>query len=121
MGCRLTGKPLKVTAYRGSETGELFVDPERGVYFTTDRNYANDYGPMVAECQVSLDCPLIVSELEAQGTIELDRALLMAQGYDGRTIVYDDGSMDVIAFSLDSVTMVSIHDHASKGVGPCLK
>lgn len=103
-----TGEKLVVSVYRGSETGELHLDDDRGVYFSTDCSYAQQYGPVVGRYLVTLVKPLVVTGEEAEGTIEIDRTTLLARGFDGRVIVYDDGEMDVVAFSLDAVVLDDI-------------
>jgi hypothetical protein len=96
-----TGLKLEVTAYRGSDHDEILMDEDRGVYFSTDEAYAAAYGSVVRRYVVTLENPLVVSEGEAAGTIEIDRNILVARGHDGRVIAYDDGSLDVVAFHFD--------------------
>lgn len=94
----VTGRRLEVTAYRGSDHDEIVMDEDRGVFFSTDEAYAASYGPVVRRYAVALENPLVVTEDEAVGTIEIDRNILIDQGYDGRVIAYGDGSLDVVAF-----------------------
>jgi hypothetical protein len=94
----ITGHRLEVTAYRGSDHDEIVMDGDRGVFFSTDEAYAASYGSVVRRYVVTLENPLVVSEQESAGTIEIDRNILIEQGYDGRVIAYDDGSLDVVAF-----------------------
>lgn len=96
----ISGRRLEVTAYRGSDHDEIVMDGDRGVFFSTDEAYAASYGVIVRRYAVTLDNPLVVTEEEAAGTIEIDRNILIDQGYDGRVIAYDDGSLDVVAFEV---------------------
>jgi hypothetical protein len=96
-----TGCRLEVIAYRGSDHDEIVMDEERGLFFSTDEAYAASYGSVVRRYAVTLENPLVVSEEEAAGTIEIDRRILVERGYDGRVIAYDDGSLDVVAFHSD--------------------
>lgn len=93
-----TGRRLEVTAYRGSDHDQIVMDEDRGVFFSTDESYAASYGAVVRRYAVTLENPIVVTEEEAAGTIEIDRNILIAQGYDGRVIAYDDGTLDVVAF-----------------------
>jgi hypothetical protein len=78
--------------------GELNIDPNRGIYFTTDSEYAAQYGEWVYQCRVTLSNPRVYSEEESHGMMEIDRLALIDEGYDGRIIEYDDGQKDIIAF-----------------------
>jgi hypothetical protein len=99
-----TGQPLTIYVYRGSANGELHLDPERGVFFSTEETYAAQYGEVVQSYEVSLSNPLVVTEEESLGFIEIDRSTLLNQGFDGRVVLYADGSMDIIAFHLAQVS-----------------
>lgn len=102
-----TGCRLEVAAYRGSDHDEIVMDEERGVFFSTDEAYAASYGAVVRRYVVTLENPLVVHEEDAAGTIEIDRSILIESGHDGRVIAYDDGSLDVVAFSLDQFVLAS--------------
>lgn len=97
----ITGRRLEVTAFRGSDHDEIAMDDERGVFFSTDEDYAASYGSIVRRYTVTLENPLVATEEESHGTIEIDRNVLLAQGYDGRVVAYDDGSLDVVAFDVN--------------------
>jgi hypothetical protein len=112
-----TGRRLEVTAYRGSDHGEILMDGDRGVFFSTDEAYAASYGSVVWCYVVTLENPLVVSEEEAAGTIEIDRSILVERGYDGRVIANDDGSLDVVAFHSDRFEFAP--DPASESLPRC--
>ncbi|NTF17064.1 hypothetical protein G6L37_01300 [Agrobacterium rubi] len=98
-----TGNRIEIAVWRGSESDSLIMDTDRGLYFSTDRDYAAGYGDIVRHYVVTLENPVVVSEEEALGSIEIDRNVLVSQGYDGRMILYDDGSLDVVVFDLGCV------------------
>lgn len=101
-----TGSRLEIAVYRGSDHDDIKMDDDRGVFFSTDEGYAASYGSIVRSYNVILENPLVVSEAESHGTIEIDREILLAQGYDGRVVAYDDGELDVVAFGLDQIEEV---------------
>lgn len=103
-------KPFSAIVFHGSEQRfvQFQMDPERGIYFSGDEAYARSYGPIVYRCRVTISNPRIFDEAEANSDMEIDREALMAQGYDGRIVRYDDGSLDVIAFRLDQITMLEL-------------
>ena len=78
------------------------------VYFSGDAAYASDYGPLVFECNVLLERACGYSEEEANGAMEIDRPTLIAQGYDGRIVRYENGDIDVIAFESDQISIVAM-------------
>lgn len=84
------------------------VHPERGVYFTSNAKYAEDYGAYVYRCRVKIDHPRIYSEAEANSDMEIDRTKLIDAGFDGRIIEYDDGYLDVIAFFEQQITILDV-------------
>lgn len=100
-----TGRPWTGEVLRGGR--EPFdpwrIDEERGAFFTTDPIYAAAFGEHVNRFRISLSNPLVHSEEESQGTIEIDREVLIGMGHDGRAIVYDDGSYDVVAFHAEQI------------------
>ncbi len=81
-------------------------DIDRGIYFATDRGYAGEWGGHVHRCRVRLTNPVVYDEAAANSTMEIDRLILMAKGYDGRIIVYDDGELDVIAFDPQQIEIL---------------
>jgi hypothetical protein len=93
-----TGRRLEVAAYRGFDHDEIVMDEDRGAFFSTDEAYAASYGAVIRRYTVTLENPLVVSEKEEMGTIEIDRVTLLELGYDGRVIAYGEGSLDVVAF-----------------------
>lgn len=101
-----TGQPLQTTVFRGADTAELHLDPDRGVFFSSDQDYAWNYGEVVCEYAISMQNPLIVTEEQSHGNIEIDRNVLLAAGYDGRIIAYDDGNFDVVCFELSQATFI---------------
>jgi hypothetical protein len=98
-----TGCPLSVVAYRGSDHDTIMMDDERGVFLSTDESYAAEYGATVRRYVVTLRNPLVVSETQAMGMIEIDRRAIMARGHDGRVVAYGDGGLDVVAFDLSQL------------------
>lgn len=98
-----TGSRLEISVFRGSDHDYIRMDDDRGVFFSTDEGYAASYGSIVRSYNVILENPLVVTEEESHGTIEIDREVLLSQGYDGRVVAYNDGEMDVVAFRLDQV------------------
>lgn len=101
-------KGFEGKVYHGC-TGEFspdHIDPERGCYFSGDYEYARSYGPDVYECDVTLQKPIYFSEEEAQGTMEINRPILMQQGFDGRIVTYDNGEIDVIAFIPEQIHII---------------
>lgn len=104
-----TGSPFDAIVYHGARG--IFApsrfDKSRGIFFTDDLDYAREYGK-VQRCRVKLSSPIVYSQKEAESTMEIDRVLLLSQGYDGRVIAYDDydGALDVIAFHADQVELL---------------
>lgn len=96
----MTGRRLEVTAYHGSDHDDIVMDEDRGVFFSTDEAYAASYGAVVGRYAVTLENPIVVTEEASQGMIEIDRNVLIEQGYDGRVVAYEDGSLDVVAFEV---------------------
>ena len=92
------GSDKIITAFR--------IDPKRGTYFSGDAEYASDYGSIIYRCRVKLRHPKVVTEDEANGDIEIDRLVLMRDGYDGRIVRYDNGEIDVIAFNSNQITIL---------------
>lgn len=82
------------------------VDPDRGVFFSGDVEYSRGCGENIYRCRVVLKNPRTFTETESMGDMEIDRNVLIAQGYDGRIVRYDDGAVDVIAFHPGQITMV---------------
>lgn len=109
----MTGTPISLKAFRGSESEEVHIDPLRGAYFTNDPEYARSYGPVVSEFVVTISNPVVVTEAEAAGLIEIDREILMDEGYDGRLVVYDDGGYDVICFHLEQACFQGVEPTAA--------
>ncbi|WP_315921998.1 hypothetical protein [Mesorhizobium sp. SP-1A] len=101
-----TGVPFSMTAFRGADTAQLHLDLDRGVFFSSDQDYARNYGEVVCEYEISLQNPLVVTEEQSHGNIEIDRNVLLAAGYDGRIIAYDDGNFDIVCFELSQATFV---------------
>lgn len=99
--------------YHGSQKKltSLRVDSDRGLYFSSDVAYALDYGPYVYQCRVRLARARYYSEEEANTTMEIDRNILVADGYDGRVITYPNGEMDVVAFHPEQVELLSVERH----------
>ena len=95
-----TGVPFSMTAFHGADTAELHLDPDRGVFFSSDQDYARNYGEVVCEYEISLQNSLVITEEQSHGNIEIDRNVLLAAGYDGRIIAYDDGNFDIVCFEL---------------------
>ncbi len=58
-------------------------------------------------CRVRLTNPVVCDEAVANSSMEIDRLILMAKGYDGRIIIYDDGELDVIAFHAHQVDVLT--------------
>lgn len=102
-----TGSPFEAIVYHGGRGRFHRFDKSRGIFFTNDLEYAREYGK-VQRCRVKLSSPVVYSQKEAESTMEIDRVLLMNQGYDGRIIVYDDydGALDVIAFDANQVELL---------------
>jgi hypothetical protein len=100
------------TVFHGGETAfdPTHIDPARGAFFSGDVEYARGYGPVVTKCEVTLSNPLIYSEEDANGEMEIDREVLINQGYDGRVIQYDNGEIDVIAFYPNQIMVVDRGD-----------
>jgi hypothetical protein len=96
--------------FHGSQTDglEFHIDPNRGMYFTTDPEYAAQYGEWVYECRVTLSNPRVYSEEESHGMMEIDRLVLIDEGYDGRIIEYADGQKDIIAFHQHQIKLRKI-------------
>jgi len=106
-----TSKPFEGTVYHGAEEAiDAFElrEPDRGMFFSGDAAYASDYGPVVHACHVRLGNAIAYDDEEAYGHMELDRNVLIAQGYDGRLVEYDNGEVDVIAFYPEQVTVLGI-------------
>jgi len=106
-----TSKPFERTVYHGSdEPIDEFVlmEPGRGIYFSGDIGYAQGYGPYVHACHVRLRNALAYTGEEAEGRMELERDVLIAQGYDGRLVEYENGEIDVIAFYPEQVTLLGM-------------
>jgi len=104
-------KPFDGTVYHGSDKpiGEfVLTDPDRGIYFSGDAEYAHGYGPYVHACHVRLRNALAYTGEEAEGRMELEREALIAGGYDGRLVEYGNGEIDVIAFHPEQVTLVGM-------------
>lgn len=95
-----TGEPITATVWRGDVDDVLRMEEDRGAFFSSDRDYASQYGPVLSAYEVSLSNPVVVSQAEAEGTMEIDRRVLTEQGHDGRIVLYDDGSFDLICFEL---------------------
>jgi hypothetical protein len=111
---------LTKIVYHGANkpwNGPPRIAADRGMFFSTDPNYALDYGSTIYKARVTLNNPLAYSELQAQGTMVLDRRKAMALGYDGRVIQYDDGNMDVIAFSPEQIEVLDMV-RVKRGVWP---
>ena len=106
----ITGIPWKGEVLRGGrETFDpSMIDPDRGAFFTSDPMYAAAFGEVVHRFAVTLANPLVHTEEESERTIEIDRRILISQGWDGRAILYDDGNWDVVAF----------HAHQIEDLGP---
>lgn len=85
------------------------ISPSRGLFFTTDKNYAKDYGDVIHEATVKLNRPAVFTEEQAQGNMTIDRNELIRQGYDGRVIKYNNGHFDVIAFHPHQVELLRTH------------
>lgn len=103
---RVSAKVSKIVLYHGDDKRtppSITLDPERGLYFTTDTEYAQGYGKYLHKARVTIKSPAVFTEEESQGDMELDRRSLMADGYDSRVVLYDDGNMDVIVFDLSQV------------------
>lgn len=109
----ISGQPIRQVAYHGADREELLLDEDRGIFFSTEVEYARDYGPVVGRYELTILNPVVVSEHEANGTIEIDRHVLIDQGYDGRAIVYEDGSADIVAFFVGQATLVEFEPIAS--------
>lgn len=94
--------------YHGSdETFPAFdVDPKRGVYFSGDEAYARDYGSIIYTCRVTLEHPRVFTQEEADGNMEIDREVLIADGFDGRIVRYENGDLDVIAFYPEQIEIL---------------
>ena len=88
-----TGQPFEAVVHHGGgpDFATDHIDPERGVYFASDAAYASGYGGHVHRCRVTLSNPIVYDEAAAEGEMEIDRAILIAAGHDGRIVVYDDG------------------------------
>jgi len=98
----------KDVVYHGDNRSKLKMNNERGIYFSTDMEYAKSYGKYLYTCRVVLKNPCINTEEEANGFIEIERPILISNGYDGRVVTYDDGEKDVIAFYLDQIEILEI-------------
>jgi len=106
-----TSKPFEGTVYHGSDElieGFVLTDPDRGIYFSGDVSYARGYGPYVHACHVRLRNALAYTGEEAEGRMELEREVLIAEGYDGRLVEYENGEVDVIAFYTEQVTLLEL-------------
>lgn len=105
-----TGVPWSGTVMRGGHApfDPDMIDPDRGAFFTTDPMYAAAFGDVVHRFAVTLRNPLVHDERGSEGTIEIDRRILISQGWDGRAIVYDDGEWDIVA----------LHPHQIEDLGP---
>ena len=101
-----TKEPFAMTVFRGADADELHLDPDRGVFFSSDDDYARNYGEVVCEYEISLQNPLVVTEEQSHGNIEIDRNVLLSEGYDGRIIAYEDGNLDVVCFELSQATFI---------------
>lgn len=101
-----TGNSFSMTVFRGADTADLLLDPDRGVFFSSDEEYARNYGEVVCVYEVSLQNPLVVDERQSHGDIEIDRNILIAAGHDGRVVAYDDGNYDVVCFELSQATFI---------------
>lgn len=101
-----TGVPILVTVFHGAESDHVHLDPDRGVFFSSDPDYAASYGSQVSTFEVSVQNPLVVTENEANGLIEIDRNVLLAQGHDGRIVEYDDGNFDVVCFEVSQARLL---------------
>lgn len=95
-----TGIPYEGVVHHGGSPDfrSDHIDPERGVYFASDAAYASRFGSHIHRCRVRLSNPIVYDEQGAEGDMEIDRAILIAAGHDGRIVAYDDGELDVIAF-----------------------
>lgn len=88
------------------------IDPKRGVYFASSPDH--DYGKYVYKCRVTLTNA--ISEL-SENVFEIDRNILIQEGYDGRIVDYsnehmgDDEMFDVIAFYLHQIEILEIVDN----------
>ena len=89
------------------------MNPDRGLYFSTDMEYSLGYGNCITQCHVTLERPCVFTQTEAEGYMELDRHVLIGMGFDGRVIQYDDGNMDVIAFYPYQVEVVPMASPAA--------
>jgi len=107
-----TGQPLQTIVFRGADSAEPHLDPDRGVFFSSDQDYARNYGEVVCEYEISLQKPLVVTEEQSHGNIEIDRNILLAAGYDGRIIAYDDGNLDIVCFELSQATFIREIDNS---------
>ena len=103
-----TGHPYEGIVHHGGPA--IFeidrIDPARGVYFASDESYAKAYGSHVHRCRVRLANPIVYDEAEAEGSMEIDREILLGRGHDGRIVVYDDGELDVVAFHPEQIEIV---------------
>jgi hypothetical protein len=98
------------TVYHGSDErfSEFTIEPQRGVFFSGDREYAEGYGHYLYTCRVHLDHPRVFTEYEANTVMEIDRPALISAGYDGRIVRYDDGSLDVVAFYPRQISILAV-------------
>jgi ArsR family transcriptional regulator len=104
-----SGQPFNAIVYHGGRHARFRPERfniDRGIYFATDREYAGEWGGHVHRCRVKLTNPVVYDEAAANSTIEIDRLILMAKGYDGRIIVYNDGELDVIAFDPQQIEIL---------------
>jgi len=102
--------PINIVGYHGTDadiSAFKLKSPKRGIYFTSDQEYASDYGDTIYRCHITLNNPVIYSESESHGDMEIDRDVLISKGYDGRVIVYDDGQKDIIAFYPNQVRILN--------------
>lgn len=83
------------------------MDTNRGVYFANEADA--EYGQYIYKCHVTLLNAYYADSLD---NFEIDRNLLIAQGYDGRIVDYAEEAgyemYDIIAFHDDQITILEV-------------
>lgn len=107
--------PFDGVAYHNSE--ERFdtfrINPERGVYFANEPDH--EYGRYTYKCRIKLQRAAVYDSMD---NMEIDRELLIQEGFDGRIVDYteengDDGAMfDYIAFYPEQIEILEVIDNA---------
>ena len=91
------------------------MNPDRGVYFANEPDH--DYGRYVYRCRITLNNAITNSSLD---NFEIDRHILISQGYDGRIVDYAEETFedqtemfDYIAFYDHQIDIIEVTERTT--------